>query len=90
MNIEPLRGFVCLEERKHKLDSERIAKTMQIDHLEQVLLPQFLSDGVARSPTARLGKRPAVHEEERRAASQWSPADSLEISLVHSLRSRKE
>ena len=47
MNIEQLKEFVCLETRKRELDSELKAIAARIDSLEQALLPQFLSDGVA-------------------------------------------
>ena len=47
MNIEQLKEFVCLETRKRELDSELKAIAARIDDLEQALVPQFLSDGVA-------------------------------------------
>lgn len=47
MNIEQLKEFVCLETRKRELDSELKAIAARIDDLEQSLVPQFLSDGVA-------------------------------------------
>jgi len=47
MNIEQLKEFVCLETRKRELDSELKAIAARIDDLEQALVPQFLSDGIA-------------------------------------------
>jgi hypothetical protein len=47
MNVAQLKEFVCLETRKRELDSELKAIAARIDDLEQALLPQFLSDGIA-------------------------------------------
>ena len=47
MNMEQLKEFVCLETRKRELDSELKAIAARIDDLEQVLVPQFLTDGVS-------------------------------------------
>jgi hypothetical protein len=47
MNMEQLKEFVCLETRKRELDSELKAIAARIDDLEQSLVPQFLSDGIA-------------------------------------------
>jgi hypothetical protein len=47
MNMEQLKEFVCLETRKRELDSELKAIAARIDDLEQALVPQFLSDGIA-------------------------------------------
>ncbi len=47
MNMDQLKEFVCLETRKRELDSELKALAARIDDLEQVLVPQFLADGVA-------------------------------------------
>ena len=47
MNMEQLKEFVCLEARKRELDSELKAIAARLDDLEQALLPQFLSDGIA-------------------------------------------
>ncbi len=47
MNIEQLKEFVSLETRKRELDSELKAIAARIDDLEQALVPQFLTDGVA-------------------------------------------
>ena len=47
MNMEQLKEFVCLETRKRELDSELKAIAARIDDLEQALVPQFLTDGVA-------------------------------------------
>jgi hypothetical protein len=45
--MDQLKEFVCLETRKRELDSELKALAARIDDLEQVLVPQFLADGVA-------------------------------------------
>jgi hypothetical protein len=47
MNMEQLKEFVSLETRKRELDSELKAIAARIDNLEQTLVPQFLTDGVA-------------------------------------------
>jgi hypothetical protein len=47
MNMAQLKEFVCLETRKRELDSELKAIAARIDDLEQALVPQFLSDGIA-------------------------------------------
>jgi hypothetical protein len=47
MNLEQLKEYVCLETRKRELDSELKAIGARIDDLEQALVPQFLSDGIA-------------------------------------------
>ena len=47
MNMEQLKEFVCLEARKRQLDSELKAIAARIDDLEQALIPQFLTHGVA-------------------------------------------
>ena len=48
MNMEQLKEFVCLENRKRDLDSELKATKQRLDDLEQVLVPQFIEDGVQR------------------------------------------
>lgn len=48
MNMEQLKEFVCLENRKRDLDSELKATKQKLDDLEQVLVPQFIDDGVQR------------------------------------------
>ncbi|MBM3744570.1 MAG: hypothetical protein FJW34_02090 [Acidobacteria bacterium] len=45
--MEQLKEFVCLEVRKRDLESELKGVGARIDDLEQALVPQFLSDGVA-------------------------------------------
>jgi hypothetical protein len=45
--MDQLKEFVCLETRKRELDWELKAIAARIDDLEQALVPQFLSDGVA-------------------------------------------
>ena len=47
MNIEQLKEFVCLETRKREMDAELKTIAARIDDLEQALVPQFLTDGVA-------------------------------------------
>lgn len=47
MNMEQLKEFVALETRKRELDSELKSIAARIDDLEQALVPQFLSDGIA-------------------------------------------
>ena len=48
MNIEQLKEFVCLENRKRDLDAELKATKQKLDDLEQALVPQFIDDGVQR------------------------------------------
>lgn len=48
MNMEQLKEFVCLENRKKDLDAELKATKQKLDDLEQVLVPQFIDDGVQR------------------------------------------
>jgi hypothetical protein len=50
--MDQLKEFVCLETRKRELDSELKALAARIDDLEQVLVPQFLADGVASMKVA--------------------------------------
>jgi hypothetical protein len=46
MNMEQIKEFVALENRKRELDSELKAIAARLDNLEQALVPQFLNDGV--------------------------------------------
>jgi hypothetical protein len=48
MNMEQLKEFVCLENRKRDLDAELKATKQKLDDLEQALVPQFIDDGVQR------------------------------------------
>jgi vacuolar-type H+-ATPase subunit I/STV1 len=48
MNIQQLREFVSLENRKKDLDAELKAVKQQLDDLEEALVPQFIEDGVQR------------------------------------------
>ena len=48
MNMEQLKQFVCLENRKRDLDAELKATRQKLDDLEQILVPQFIEDGVQR------------------------------------------
>ena len=47
MNMEQLKEFVALEKRKRDLDAELKAVAARLDDLEQALVPQFVTDGVA-------------------------------------------
>jgi hypothetical protein len=46
MNMEPLREFVSLETRKKQLDAELKAAKQRLDELEEVIIPQFIEEGV--------------------------------------------
>ncbi len=46
MNMEQLRGFVSLENRKKDLDAELKATNQKLDELEDLLIPQFIEAGV--------------------------------------------
>jgi len=48
MNMQQLRGFVSLENRKKDLDAELKSVKQQLDDLEEALVPQFIEDGVQR------------------------------------------
>lgn len=48
MNMQQLREFVSLENRKKDLDAELKAVKQQLDELEEALVPQFIEDGVQR------------------------------------------
>lgn len=48
MNMEQLKESVYLENRKRDLDAELKATKQKLDDLEQVLVPQFIDDGVQR------------------------------------------
>ena len=48
MNLEQLKEFVCLESRKKELDAEQKQVKQQLDDLEQVLVPQFIQDGIQK------------------------------------------
>lgn len=48
MNMQQLRGFVSLENRKKDLDAEIKSVKQQLDDLEEALVPQFIEDGVQR------------------------------------------
>jgi vacuolar-type H+-ATPase subunit I/STV1 len=48
MNMQQLRGFVSLENRKRDLDAELKSVKQQLDDLEEALVPQFIEDGVQR------------------------------------------
>ena len=48
MNIQQLREFVSLENRKKDLDAELKSVKQQLDNLEEALIPQFIDDGVQR------------------------------------------
>ena len=46
MNMEPLREFVSLETRKKDLDAQLKAAKQRLDELEDVIIPQFIEEGV--------------------------------------------
>jgi hypothetical protein len=46
MNMEQLKEFVCLENRKRDLDAELKGVKARLDELEEALVPQFIEDGV--------------------------------------------
>ena len=46
MNMEPLREFVSVETRKKELDAELKAAKQRLDELEEVIIPQFIEEGV--------------------------------------------
>lgn len=48
MNLEQLKEFVCLENRKKELDAEQKQVKQQLDDLEQTLVPQFIQDGIQK------------------------------------------
>jgi hypothetical protein len=48
MNIQQLREFVSLENRKKDLDAELKAVKQQLDDLEEALVPQFVEGGVQK------------------------------------------
>ena len=46
MNMEPLREFVSLETRKKQLDAELKSAKQRLDELEEIIIPQFIEEGV--------------------------------------------
>jgi len=46
MNMEQLREFVSLENRKRDLDAELKATNQKLDQLEDLIIPQFVEAGV--------------------------------------------
>jgi hypothetical protein len=48
MNVQQLKEFVSLENRKKDLDAELKAVKQQLDDLEGALVPQFVEDGVQK------------------------------------------
>ena len=46
MNMEQLREFVSLENRKRDLDAELKATNQKLDELEDLIIPQFIEAGV--------------------------------------------
>jgi hypothetical protein len=46
MNLEPLREFVSLEQRKKDLDAELKATKQKLDELEDQIIPMFIEAGV--------------------------------------------
>jgi len=48
VNLEQLKEFVCLENRKKELDAEQKQVKQQLDDLEDALVPQFIQDGIQK------------------------------------------
>jgi hypothetical protein len=46
MNLEPLREFVSLENRKKELDAALKATKQKLDELEDIIIPMFIEAGV--------------------------------------------
>ncbi len=46
MNMQQLREFVSLENRKKDMDADLKSLKQRLDDLEQALVPQFVEDGV--------------------------------------------
>lgn len=46
MNMEQLREFVSLENKKRDLDAELKATNQKLDELEDLIIPQFIEAGV--------------------------------------------
>ncbi len=46
MNLEPLREFVSLENRKKELDAALKATKQKLDELEEIIIPMFIEAGV--------------------------------------------
>lgn len=46
MQMTQLKEFVALHERKRELDAELKKVSKQLDDLEEILVPQFITDGV--------------------------------------------
>jgi hypothetical protein len=49
MNMEQLKEFVCLENRKRDLDAELKGVKARLDELEEALVPQFIEDGLTKA-----------------------------------------
>jgi hypothetical protein len=48
VNLEQLKEFVCLENRKKELDAEQKQVKQQLDDLEDALVPQFIQNGIQK------------------------------------------
>jgi hypothetical protein len=48
MNMEQLREFVSLENRKRDLDAELKATNQRLDALEELIIPQFIEAGIPK------------------------------------------
>lgn len=48
MNMQQLKTFVSLEKQKRELDARLKEVKQTLDELEEVLVPQFIEDGVQR------------------------------------------
>jgi len=49
MNMEQLKEFVCLENRKRDLDAELKGVKAKLDELEEALVPQFIEAGLTKA-----------------------------------------
>jgi hypothetical protein len=57
MNLEQLREFVSLENRKRQLDSELKEIKQMLDDLEELIIPQFVEAGVPSMTVEVDGQR---------------------------------
>lgn len=57
MNMQQLREFVSLENSKRDLDAELKATKQKLDELEELIIPQFIEDGVPSITVEVDGKK---------------------------------
>jgi hypothetical protein len=57
MNMQQLREFVSLENSKKDLDAELKATKQKLDELEELIIPQFIEDGVPSITVEVDGKK---------------------------------